>query len=202
MSSKFVCLLFKLGCFSWFSTCASSVINTREWSSTLWLRASLKSMPYRASISEGQALPAVLATRQRSICINFEKQPYPGLDNIYVVVLSHVIDIDNPQYNNRYHDVWSYCTCDHSHPHPSYLLGGLGALLSCHRLHCWCCLISVSTLAFTFVFQPLWSSDQFLATDPEARVRFPALPDFLSSVSGMGSTQPLECNWGATWKKK
>jgi hypothetical protein len=46
-----------------------------------------------------------------------------------------------------------------------------------------------------------WS--EFLATDPEVRVRFPALPDFLrSSGSGMGSTLPREHNWGATWKKK
>jgi hypothetical protein len=42
-----------------------------------------------------------------------------------------------------------------------------------------------------------------LATDPEVRVRFPALPHFLrSSVSGTGSTQPRELNWGAAWKKK
>jgi hypothetical protein len=35
----------------------------------------------------------------------------------------------------------------------------------------------------------------FLATDPEARVRFPALPDFLRSiVSGTGPTQPREYN--------
>jgi hypothetical protein len=40
---------------------------------------------------------------------------------------------------------------------------------------------------------PLWSSGQeFLATDPEVRVRFPTLPDFLrSSGSGTWSTQPL-----------
>jgi hypothetical protein len=36
---------------------------------------------------------------------------------------------------------------------------------------------------------------EFLATDPEARVRFPALPNFLrSSGSGTGSTQPREDN--------
>jgi hypothetical protein len=45
-----------------------------------------------------------------------------------------------------------------------------------------------------------WS--KFLTTDPEVRVRFPALPDFLrSSGSGTGFTQPREYNWGATWKK-
>jgi hypothetical protein len=33
---------------------------------------------------------------------------------------------------------------------------------------------------------------EFLAANPEVRVRFPALPDFLSSSgSGTGSTQPL-----------
>jgi hypothetical protein len=38
-----------------------------------------------------------------------------------------------------------------------------------------------------------WS--EFLATDPEVRVRFPALPDFLrSSGSGTGSTQPRDYN--------
>jgi hypothetical protein len=29
--------------------------------------------------------------------------------------------------------------------------------------------------------RPLWSSGQFLATDPEVHVRFPVLPDFLRS---------------------
>jgi hypothetical protein len=38
-----------------------------------------------------------------------------------------------------------------------------------------------------------WS--EFLATDPEIRIRFPELPDFLrSSGSGMGSTLPCEYN--------
>jgi hypothetical protein len=32
----------------------------------------------------------------------------------------------------------------------------------------------------------------FLATDPEVRVPFSALPDFLRSVSGTRSTQPRE----------
>jgi hypothetical protein len=36
---------------------------------------------------------------------------------------------------------------------------------------------------------------EFLAADPEVRVRFPALPDFVtSSGSGTGSTQPREYN--------
>jgi hypothetical protein len=37
-----------------------------------------------------------------------------------------------------------------------------------------------------------WS--EFLATDPEVRVRFPVLPEFLSSLFGTGSTQPREYN--------
>jgi hypothetical protein len=38
-----------------------------------------------------------------------------------------------------------------------------------------------------------WS--EFLATDPEVRVRFPELPDFLrSSGSGTGSIHPREYN--------
>ena len=43
---------------------------------------------------------------------------------------------------------------------------------------------------------PLWSSGQrFWLQIQRSRVRFPALPDFLSSsVSGTGSTQPREVN--------
>jgi hypothetical protein len=37
---------------------------------------------------------------------------------------------------------------------------------------------------------------KFLAADPEVRFRFPTLPDFLSSVSGTGSTRPREYNRG------
>jgi hypothetical protein len=49
---------------------------------------------------------------------------------------------------------------------------------------------------------PLWSSSQsFWLQKQRSRVRFPALPDFFSSGSGTGSTQPREVNWGATWIK-
>ena len=46
------------------------------------------------------------------------------------------------------------------------------------------------------VVPPLWSSGQsFRLQIQRSRVRFPALPDFLSSSgSGTGSTQPREVN--------
>ena len=47
-----------------------------------------------------------------------------------------------------------------------------------------------------FTVHPLWSSGQsFWLQIQRSRVRFPALPDFLSSSgSGTGSTQPREVN--------
>jgi hypothetical protein len=55
-----------------------------------------------------------------------------------------------------------------------------------------------SILSFSDVWQfmrPHVQWPEFLATDPEFRVRFLALPDFLrSSGSGTGSTQPREYN--------
>jgi hypothetical protein len=45
-------------------------------------------------------------------------------------------------------------------------------------------------VCFNMTAVVVWWSE-FLATDPEDRVRFQALPDFLrSSGSGPGSTQP------------
>jgi hypothetical protein len=43
------------------------------------------------------------------------------------------------------------------------------------------------------VFDPI-HSQEFLATDPEARARFPALPEKKSSGSGTESTQLHEYN--------
>jgi hypothetical protein len=42
---------------------------------------------------------------------------------------------------------------------------------------------------------------EYQATDVEVLVRFLALPVFLSSGSGIGSSQPCEYNSGAVWKK-
>jgi hypothetical protein len=57
---------------------------------------------------------------------------------------------------------------------------------------------------FSFCFWLLlWSSGQSTWLQiHRSRVRFQALLHFLRSTgSGTWSTQPLECNWGATWKK-
>ena len=62
------------------------------------------------------------------------------------------------------------------------------------------------TMPISVLGPPLWSSGQgFWLHIQRSRVRFPALPDFLSgSGSGTGCTQPREpreVNWGATWIK-
>jgi hypothetical protein len=78
-----------------------------------------------------------------------------------------------------------YCFCS-PFQHSTQLLAWSGI--------CYSSLYSVWTAS---VVQ--WS--EFLATDPEVQIRFPALPDFLSSGSWTGPTQPREYNWVATWKK-
>jgi hypothetical protein len=58
--------------------------------------------------------------------------------------------------------------------------------LSDQELHALC-------LAFLFLERLCGLVSEYLATDPEVQVRFPALPDFLrSSGSGTGFTQPRE----------
>ena len=55
---------------------------------------------------------------------------------------------------------------------------------------------STRTIKYLYCLPPLWSSGQsFWLQIQRSRVRFPALPDFLSSSgSGTGSTQPREVN--------
>jgi hypothetical protein len=62
----------------------------------------------------------------------------------------------------------------------------------------------MSSFSFRFYFfilisivrtAPVVKRSEFLAADLEARLRFPALPDFLrSNESGTGATQPREYN--------
>jgi hypothetical protein len=58
-------------------------------------------------------------------------------------------------------------------------------------------------IKFKSRLQPLWSTGHSSWLQIQrSRVRFPALPDFLSSSgSETGSTQPRDVNWGATWIK-
>jgi hypothetical protein len=56
-----------------------------------------------------------------------------------------------------------------------------------------------AVIARLLVGPVFFNETAFLPTDTEARVRFPALPDFLrSSGSGTGSTQTRDHNCGAT----
>ena len=95
-----------------------------------------------------------------------------------------------------------------NHPKGSIQHSGHGESLKSriHPMSSQLYLICLSTCMhyWSFAGPPLWSSGQsFWLQIQRSRVRFPALPDFLSSSgSGKGSTQPREVNWGATWIKK
>ena len=72
-------------------------------------------------------------------------------------------------------------------------------LNACRNFGKGCCLPRYSMFLLRLVFHiapPLWSSGQSFWLQTEgSRVRFPALPDFLSSSGyGTGSTQPREVN--------
>jgi hypothetical protein len=55
---------------------------------------------------------------------------------------------------------------------------------------------------WSWVIPPLWYSGQSSWLQIQgSRVRFPGTTRKKRSGSGTGSTQPRECNWGATWKK-
>ena len=91
------------------------------------------------------------------------------------------------------------CESDHSLLVPRLGIRVHVPLPSCH--------VRETPLLFVLLYQlfglSLWSSGQsFWLQIQRSRVRFPALPDFLSSsASGTGCTQPREVNWGATWIK-
>jgi hypothetical protein len=53
-------------------------------------------------------------------------------------------------------------------------------------------LIIIITIIIIIIIASVVYWSEFLATDPEVRVRFPALPDFLRCGSGTGPTQPRE----------
>jgi hypothetical protein len=76
-------------------------------------------------------------------------------------------------------------------------------------IHVWC-MYSYDCSVLTYIrscitanWPPLWSSGQSSWPQKQrSRVRFPALPDLLSSSGfGTGYTQPREDKWGAPWKK-
>ena len=67
-------------------------------------------------------------------------------------------------------------------------------LLKWNSKYCLRCLGRYNSFVIVHSGQSFWLQIQ------RSRVRFPALPDFLSSSgSETGSTQPREVNWGATW---
>jgi hypothetical protein len=61
------------------------------------------------------------------------------------------------------------------------------------EMYCVSCEVRTEFICYVEEGRPsLWSSGQ--ATEPEARVQFPVLPEKKSSGSGTGSTQPREYN--------
>jgi hypothetical protein len=79
-------------------------------------------------------------------------------------------------------------------------VGGWGTMLQAGRTLVRCPMTSFGFLSILSIL-PATLDPRVLATDPEVRVRFPALRDFLrSSGSGTGSTQPREYKCGATRK--
>jgi hypothetical protein len=78
----------------------------------------------------------------------------------------------------------------------------IGTRFQARRLRNWVQFQTEATQYFSTTFSELWWSE-FLATEPEVRVRFSVLPDFLrSSGYGTVSTQAREYSRGATWKNK
>jgi hypothetical protein len=85
--------------------------------------------------------------------------------------------------------------CKHQQPSKQVSWGQLGESITWWKGF-WSFLYSCTWLLTAFVVQ----CSEFLTTDPEAQVRFLALPYFLrSSGSETGSTQPRQYKWGATW---
>jgi hypothetical protein len=76
---------------------------------------------------------------------------------------------------------------------PSAVTGKLFKLTTPHEIYTYNLKINTLYIEMRTASVVWWS--EFLATDPEARVRFPALSHFLrSSGSVTGSTQPREYN--------
>jgi hypothetical protein len=77
-------------------------------------------------------------------------------------------------------------------PHPGYhIMVHLNTESELLRLVSWSVYCGIQLCSMLLIYM---TASVVLATDPEARVRFPALPEKKSSGSGTGSTQPRENN--------